>query len=661
MSLSAPNLKQPYYIGFWNDWSKVSILRPVLTLRSDYAKIFLVLLTIFITIVGSQLWRIVKFILHQVRSDPHKRDALYHQQQAVLRNSQDPYGALWYFAQLGWTWRSSTSRSFIRQLPVSMVALLQISGFLVASIFSGQVVTFGGPVLLRSENCGWANQTAQMTYDWQNQCTIRSRSDFQESANYVRTCLESQALMSCQGPKWPRIDSSISFGHTCPFPDSRICKNGPEGTVQIVSELMDSNRHLGINAPKEDSVQVRKALTCSPLLASVDSGYATARRANLTRNEIRNVSYIMYNYSMNAAGTKRIAAFVSPQMTKTQSDPVRAQFQAPYKFHPGNIAHRNKTVQSVFQPIPELNASNADLHIMGLANNLVYTEPFEDVWFGKTIPVPTGTGGLQTVLHYPNQTFAVLGCASQYQYCNPTNNQCSPWGGTSSIGQWANRQWTSYLIRDIGFNKKQNGTLAVVRAAIGLTSFIRFHEALAVEMLHARDQASVDLQVSGPLKNNQTAVEVKYWHDIQLTTMQKLLRDRPQGPSTPENLYVGDIENVGPLCHTQRETARTQEYASISVFGVVIVLVVGSLIIGLSWCYEGIARPVVRWWDRDRGERKMREWNSGELLHVQRMAFEANGIGHWSPEEKSIPVTARGEVFEAPQPDPNYKRSRTWL
>src|ERR1700733_4754926 len=87
--------------GFWTNWSKGGTLGETLTLSRANSTILVAVLAIFVQVTGSQLWRVFQIALHQARATQEPRDALHHQQQAVLRNNPSDFGSIWQLLQIG--------------------------------------------------------------------------------------------------------------------------------------------------------------------------------------------------------------------------------------------------------------------------------------------------------------------------------------------------------------------------------------------------------------------------------------------------------------------------------------------------------------------------------------------------------------------------------
>ena len=142
------------YFGVWNDWNQGSIKRLTLTTTRTEGAVLIALLALFVQLTGKYAWGIVRFLIHQWRVDRKPRDALHNQQQAILCNfssADTSVGML----KLGWAWRKEKQNSIYRSLPLLLLAVVHLSTFLIAAIFSARASTSSGDaVLVFSQNCG---------------------------------------------------------------------------------------------------------------------------------------------------------------------------------------------------------------------------------------------------------------------------------------------------------------------------------------------------------------------------------------------------------------------------------------------------------------------------------------------------------------------------
>ena len=144
------------YTGAWVNWSKGHVLGPTITLTQRNGSLLIAFMGIFVTVAGAACWRILCFIIHQARAkEGAKSDALYHQQQAILRNSTTPGSAAWQVSQVAWSWKGIAKNPVIRNLPIILLAVLNMSLFGLAGVFSAEIAkAAGNETLIRSTNCG---------------------------------------------------------------------------------------------------------------------------------------------------------------------------------------------------------------------------------------------------------------------------------------------------------------------------------------------------------------------------------------------------------------------------------------------------------------------------------------------------------------------------
>lgn len=104
------------YHGAWTNWSRGRISGATITLGERDGGLLTAFIATFVTIVGAELWKIVCFVSHQLRSNSEPQDGLYHQQQFILRNAPTPGGAVWSFFQQSWFWSGKVRQSHFRTL-----------------------------------------------------------------------------------------------------------------------------------------------------------------------------------------------------------------------------------------------------------------------------------------------------------------------------------------------------------------------------------------------------------------------------------------------------------------------------------------------------------------------------------------------------------------
>jgi hypothetical protein len=230
------------------------------------------ILALFVRWAGSHFWDIVCFVIHQLRSTPHERDGFHHQYQAILRSGLTDLSVFFQFARTALAWRSNTNNVIRRALPLLFIAIFHAAAFYAAGIFSSRVARTAGEVLIKSDICGWPSEQSFKDYtQWSEEdkesadvfLTAMVQS-FRYSASYARSCYGTGSGSKpsiCNIYSTRSIQSKIDRAAPCPFTEG-TCTNM---AIAIDSGLIDSHLHLGINAPAQDRVQLRKLTTCAPI------------------------------------------------------------------------------------------------------------------------------------------------------------------------------------------------------------------------------------------------------------------------------------------------------------------------------------------------------------------------------------------------------------
>lgn len=260
------------YTGPWINWTHGLIVGSTITLSSRDGALFTSFLAAFITVIGSRLWKILMFIIHQSRARRGPRGGLHYQQQNVFRNSESPGGAAWIFLQQSYAWR--TRASALRSLPWAAFCLLYLSVFAILSVFSGQVTKSAGDMrLIRSPNCGyWRLKDTDMgRVATMNTFRAKNLNDSTAAASYSRDCYGgSPDTLECGTMAASSIPYTFDQNATCPFGDE-MCLMSNTAAFQI-NATVDSHSLLGINAPKHHRVKYHKVTTCAPCTQTTPPG-----------------------------------------------------------------------------------------------------------------------------------------------------------------------------------------------------------------------------------------------------------------------------------------------------------------------------------------------------------------------------------------------------
>lgn len=258
----------PVYLGIWTNWSRGYILGGTLTLKRDQGDLLIAFIAFFIAFVATRFWRTICFALHRTYSKSEAEDAVYHQRQAILRNSAGAEDGLRLLLQLLWSWRQHPRR--LRPLPATLIAIFCISTFTIAGGFSSRISTaVGDEVLIKSSNCGYL--TSDYWGDNPDYVSFQAEK-IENAANYAQQCYRnsSSGILNCGRFITQRIHSKMDKEAPCPFDDS-ICRN-TSANILLDTGLMDSQDDLGLNTPANGRIRARSTLHCAPL---VTDGFKT--------------------------------------------------------------------------------------------------------------------------------------------------------------------------------------------------------------------------------------------------------------------------------------------------------------------------------------------------------------------------------------------------
>jgi hypothetical protein len=259
------------HTGFWINHSRSPSLGATLTLHTRSANILISALTVFVTICTTCFWIIAAYLLHQIIIRRKTTDVVGLQHQVILRNSSSPLGSLWDIIKVQAAWRNGSIPKIKRRtLGLAIPALLIWLLFSIASLFVSEIASKGSggtEVLLVPNNCGvyhYNNSApdhvgslgAQLAKT--NRDTIRARAYAGSFYDVSSSSVTQQSVFAVDAIPYKNITNT-----SCPFESSRCLE--PKGAFSIGTPLLDSHSIFGINAPKNDRVQIQKNATCSVL------------------------------------------------------------------------------------------------------------------------------------------------------------------------------------------------------------------------------------------------------------------------------------------------------------------------------------------------------------------------------------------------------------
>ncbi|KAL9065715.1 MAG: hypothetical protein Q9161_008050 [Pseudevernia consocians] len=296
---------------------------------------------------------------------------------------------------------------------------------------------------------------------------------------------------------------------------------------------------------------------------------------------------------------------------------------------------------NAWYPVDALNRTDADVSLFLLAPNAVHYEaPVTDPFYAATTPLPLEeVDGTNLTYYTSDQLVNALACTDQHQYCNPTNNQCSP---LTSFTLASN----TLLENRLGLNQAQMVT--ALRLDL-ITEFLTTYYSVnsrGANALRASETVNGLDQIFLP--NNQWMIEVSTWFAVSMAKLQQRVISYATGPGyIPDAMYLSrPVEIEEKMCKNQivRSSSGT---ISFSVLGLAIIVIIGAALISTSLVLSTVVGILRRWlkWKEYKGL----QWTLDEKLQLQRLAYEEAGQGHWSGGADSVPVMKNGDLIGVPE------------
>ena len=256
------------YTGPWINYSHGVLLGATLTLKLRDAGFLLALLVIVVGLAGRAFWSSASFIIHQLRCSDVPHDALFYQQQAILKNSEGSLAAAWKFARVSYSWRKHERSRWwqfwkSRTLGFILISFLVATLFGISSIFTAQVTkSVGSEFLIHNPNCGFWQFPLTQNVEWQ----LKVLNDSTSAAAYARACYGNNETTSpqCTSYQTSQIPWTSNKNASCPFA-AGTCLMGSTAAYEMDTGPMDSHTVLGLNAHASNRVTLRKVATCAPI------------------------------------------------------------------------------------------------------------------------------------------------------------------------------------------------------------------------------------------------------------------------------------------------------------------------------------------------------------------------------------------------------------
>lgn len=647
---AASMVEYSVHLGTWTNWSRGRVMGATLTLDRRGGNLLIAFTAVFVGIVTERLWRIACILFYRCYSTPEPRDALYHQQQAILRNSTSPVAAVWTLTQLLWTWQNVAKRGFTRIIPILLTAILCLFAFTVAGGFSSSISSgIGNEVLLNGTNYA---TVSSFSTDPDSPLIIQPYFSqlVRSASNYAQQCYSSDSpgIFDCTPFARSYLPSTVDTQAACPFRNSSICRTNTSN-IRLDTGYIDLNKDLGINAAADNNILYRAVLQCAPLETQGYTEHVEGLRDNFTTYNY-GTSFEAYNYTY-------MVESVDEQYNRQAGNIFRGT-AATFIVNEmdSNVYHHEIWVESSdFVPIPSLFDPNGDTTLAFLSSNgIQYLDKASDPWYRATMPgdrVYTQNISEGIVVYQPEEAASTVGCVRQYQFCNPSlpSNKCGP------LVSWGDVQVESAPLFGITTEDWDNGVYPTESNTMGsrylwLTQVIGHGQAsIPNVVMHLGQDALTSLKyfnsgIMGPLPTNQWQLDVRYWWATFLASIQAAVVNTAYGPTDPALTPYKVLpfnSHAQDMCNSQK--IRSTKHVSFSLFGLYFTLATGVLIIITSYVLEPIFECLFR--HKKYREYTFLEWSASGTLQLQRLGFQGVGCGVWSGYTNNIPRTKEAEAL----------------
>ncbi|KAF2142305.1 uncharacterized protein K452DRAFT_297623 [Aplosporella prunicola CBS 121167] len=627
------------YQGVWTNWTYGRIFGATLTLNRRDGALLIAFIALFVTLIGTSFWRLICYAFHYYRSTESPRDGLHHQIQATLRNAANGTSGAWNLISILNAWKRESKQPYRRVLPLLILTVVIISAFAAASGFSSRISSMGSEVLIRSNYCGMMYVTKDESIsDLYTVIAPYARQRDIAHTNYASQCYNHSNPESCSMYVKNRLRVETTRNASCPF-GGDICTR-PNNSLILDSGLINLHDDLGVNLPSSQHIYFRYKTQCSPLKVepyqtlhnhTSESGTTTLARYHYGEQATR--------YSYNRNFTYEYWA----NSTRLDDGPAT---NADYTVSHRKACRGNGTyhdTSSTFYPIPELAYPDADIALVFLsANEIEFAQEISDDWYAAHQPsnstrTSLWLGNNQELRTYKQDTpVSVLACASQKQWCladgtcTPLSSEIDVKGPAESLAGDDDDVKSKLLYWVVGATMQSEPSLESIISSLG-------SQALT-------SRTSLFDGVQGPLPGRQWQHEVESWFNIALARIQATYVDIAIGSAdeaVARHIKRPKNKQERYLCNNQK--IRSTVYTNISLFGLILILSIGTIIILLSNFIETLVSFILR---RRRADIYAHlEWGVNETLQLQRLAHEGVGLGQWKKCGDMVPITEMGDMI----------------
>ncbi|KAF2004127.1 hypothetical protein P154DRAFT_485871 [Amniculicola lignicola CBS 123094] len=616
--------------GFWNDVEKGPVMGKTITTDIRAGAFVIALLAILSGLGTAHLWNLFAFALHQIRANGQPRDALFRQQQALLRTLPTPGALIADSLKLFWHWRgeSGADRPLLRSTLHVLLGLVFVAMTWTASIFSSLVVdTTNIEVLVSSPYCGAINLTSDTAYDISVSYTTKVITVAEPFADNCYLAQNQSLPALCNALIRPKKLFNTAKA-ACPF-NSTMCIGNDTPALQMDSGLIDLNE-FGLNLPRQHRVQFRKSTTCAvlPLEGRTTiinaTDFAQLDHPALPQEQLLLLHYGEVPYRENWQNATFLWSLSAANTSLSYDTQVSTAA--------GSEAWQEYSNQVT---LPEMQREDADVVLRMIAKNyMVYRETNEDPVFSahKSYNL-TLNFGATVERYYSDYPASVIACAQQYQYCVAQENGKPFCTALSSLPPNPTPE---------NFPAANDIQLAALQLLVTSGAMYDQGTSGTFDALTQNWMGEI-----ASLPNNQWEKEVIRWETIAWAGLQALIADYAIGPKHRDqdaDGYVKPVTTKGEkqLCRAQK-MRKSGGFVNINVFGLVFITTFSCLIAIIDITLLKVLIWVSEFRRFTGLSVRLSRWTQDGVLQLQRRAYEAQGVGFWINVDTDVPLTREKE------------------
>ena len=255
--------------GFWINVEQGPVLGRTLTVDIKTGTMIIALVAVLSSLAMTHLWHLFAFSYHQYRANGRPGDALFQQQQVLLRTLSPPGAFVADSIKLWWVWRKKNISVFKRFIAQPTVAMLFTAATVVVGIFSSNMANSTNlQVLVKSPSCRTLDidptaknftENFYATAQYMQNIVTRSQPFADECYQF-----SDPKLLPARCTAFIRPNIALPAERVmCPF-DAKVCAAKDHG-VSVDSGIVDGNYIFGWNINRKDRVKYRRKVTCGVL------------------------------------------------------------------------------------------------------------------------------------------------------------------------------------------------------------------------------------------------------------------------------------------------------------------------------------------------------------------------------------------------------------